>query len=565
MAAIQVTSANTNTQAQGARVCVRNSSGTPYVVLESSSAGASGIQVWKGNSTTPSSFSEQDNTNNPETGSTLEYGSCSAAIDSTDIIHIAYMYDNGKLSELRYVTFDADGTTDTFSGDAQVIADIGDDPGGIANLSTAITVDSSDIPHVAYTEWRTDMGTSWGTIKYNNRVGGAWNASGTEIEGVTVNKQCVRPDITIDSNNVPCISYHNFTDDHLGSAIDSSNDALSFTLHDILTTIDSTRSITSIAVDSNGDQWVGWNHNLGEKVRIIKHTKASAWTTGWSSEFEITADGTISTITINGTDVYVFYQDTEADQRIAYDKYTGSWAGETILETPPASEDFVEAKAKWSWHNNFGSNGTDYGGVRSATTYYFDGSDAAATDPDVVWTNETNADDGSTATDATSITAGTATTNEIKIEGTNAPASGGNISLVKARIYGGHSGLQEWGAWQNLSIPSGGWTWAKIQALEVGIFGTNGTVITEAAIYTDGFGALLGTATVGANTDDFLVSRVEISVESWTITTGIPELDYTFRNSTDNDIYWNTLSIAVAGAGVLRRPIDNFIRNLITR
>jgi hypothetical protein len=135
------------------------------------------IQVFE-ESTTPTSFVEQDAGNNPEGSS---YGSCSAAIDSTDIIHIAYMYDNGKTSELRYVTFDADGTTDTFAGDAQVIADIGDDPVSIAKLSTAITIDSSDIPHVAYTEFGTDMGTSWSTIKYNNRVGGAWNASSTEI------------------------------------------------------------------------------------------------------------------------------------------------------------------------------------------------------------------------------------------------------------------------------------------------------------------------------------------------------------------------------------------------
>ncbi len=108
---------------RGARVVVRNSSGTPYVILED--AANDSIEVWKGNGTTPTSFTEQDSGNNPESAI---YGSCSAAIDSADIIHIAYQYDNGKTSELRYVTFDADGSTDTFSGDVSVISDIGSDP-----------------------------------------------------------------------------------------------------------------------------------------------------------------------------------------------------------------------------------------------------------------------------------------------------------------------------------------------------------------------------------------------------------------------------------------------------
>jgi hypothetical protein len=528
MAAIAVTSANTNTQAQGTRVCVRNSSGTPYIVLEDTTDG--GIEVWKGavagstyyfdgsdvaaadpdtvwtdetnsddgatgtkatttsdssdpaideiyiegtnapasgneiagvkarihggtaasqawglwfpldtpsggwtwaklqslevaiygegpdvdaviylngrvnqviidhemevaaalndyavtrveiqvfeSSATPTSFIEQDLSNNPQTAG---YGSCSAAIDSTDIIHIAYMYYNGKTSELRYVTFDADGTTDTFSGDAQIIADIGDDPTAITALSTAITVDSSDIPHVAYTEWNTDMGSSWSTIKYNNRVGGAWNASGTEIEGVTANKACVSPDISIDSNNVPCISYANVSDEDLGSAIETANDSLTFTLHDISTDL-AGDSLTSIAVDSAGDQWVGWTTaGTANQQSVVKHTKASAWTTGWSAEFDVTELGNNTSITIDGTDVYVFYQDTEADQRIAYDKYTGSWAGETILETPPAAEDFVEAKAKWSYLNNYDSTGVHNNNAELDYTF------RNSTDNDIYW------------------------------------------------------------------------------------------------------------------------------------------------------------------------------------
>jgi hypothetical protein len=307
-------------------------------------------------------------------------------------------------------------------------------------------------------------------------------------------------------------------------------------------------------------------------IKLVKHTKTSAWTTGWGSELSVTELGKIPSITIDGTDVYVFYQDTETDQRIAYDKYTGSWAGETILETPPASEDFVEAKAKWSWFNNFGSDGTDYGAViDSGTTYYFDGSDAVATDDQAVWTDETNADDGATGTKATTSSIGSSTNNDIFIEGTNAPASGNSVFKVDARVHGGTAASQAWGNWFTLDIPSGGWTFAKIQALEVAIW-TNATPdLVACTIYTDSRGEALNTdtdVTVSAGSSDFAVTRVEIKVFTYTLASSIPELDYTFRNSTDNDVYWNTLSLA---SGALTISVNDSvaltesITNLITK
>jgi hypothetical protein len=122
-------------------------------------------------------------------------------------------------------------------------------------------------------------------------------------------------------------------------------------------------------------------------------------------------------------------------------------------------------------------------------TYYFDASDAGPTDPDVSWTNDSNAFDGDETTTATTTTSGTETTDELSGEGTNAPATGGTISSVEARIYTGTVGTQNWriytdaaaesllntsttaddtwSSWSTLTVPSGGWTWAKIQALEL--------------------------------------------------------------------------------------------------
>lgn len=133
--------------------------------------------------------------------------------------------------------------------------------------------------------------------------------------------------------------------------------------------------------------------------------------------------------------------------------------------------------------------------------YYFDGSDAAATDPNSVWTAEENIIDASDSTGGTVTTTGDTSTNYVMAEGTNAPASGGTIAGVRVRVFHDTTsssasgevkiysdGLAEllatvsvsststdtYSSWTTLSTPSGGWTWAKVQALEFKAYRTSG-------------------------------------------------------------------------------------------
>lgn len=97
-------------------------------------------------------------------------------------------------------------------------------------------------------------------------------------------------------------------------------------------------------------------------------------------------------------------------------------------------------------------------------TYYFDGSDSVASDPDGAWTNETNMDDGDVDTDAIANVNGTETTNYVQIEGTNAPVSGNDITEVFLRYHDGTN----YGSYSAaLTAPAGGWTWPILQALEI--------------------------------------------------------------------------------------------------
>lgn len=133
------------------------------------------------------------------------------------------------------------------------------------------------------------------------------------------------------------------------------------------------------------------------------------------------------------------------------------------------------------------------------SSYYFDASDAAATDPNNVWTSDANAFDGKTTTTATCATPGSVSSNYLMAEGTNAPASGAAIIDVQARIWGfinagpattnyaaiytdalgellgtatvvNKTGIGFYGEYVKLTPPSGGWTWTKIAALEVKIY-----------------------------------------------------------------------------------------------
>lgn len=129
----------------------------------------------------------------------------------------------------------------------------------------------------------------------------------------------------------------------------------------------------------------------------------------------------------------------------------------------------------------------------SVNTFYFDASDGGPTDPNSVWTDDANAFNGNTTDFATTQTVGTSSANYLMAEGTNAVSSSEIIHHVRARVYGEStgatavnafiytdslaeflgeafaSGSAGYGSYSMLAVPSGGWTWAKIQALETKI------------------------------------------------------------------------------------------------
>lgn len=208
----------------------------------------------------------------------------------------------------------------------------------------------------------------------------------------------------------------------------------------------------------------------------------------------------------------------------------------------------------------------------TTATYYFDGSDAAASDPDAGWTNDANAFDGSTTTYADTSQDGGSSLYNLFAEGTDAPASGGTITSVRARVWayrGGPGssiqadiytdGLAEllgsptassstaggaWGSYTSLSTPTGGWTWAKVQALECNAWPNNAinnlmelyrvevevtyettgspvvpfasTNLTDSGATTNRLGSGTGSFVAGEVSEDGLVDDLQITASNYT-------------------------------------------------
>ncbi len=194
-----------------------------------------------------------------------------------------------------------------------------------------------------------------------------------------------------------------------------------------------------------------------------------------------------------------WFNDTQSIEISTTFAALGTWVNENPIIQQLARVALSSLTAdNYHWQSWAGSSSkVSYPAPTKIEKFYFDGSDVAVSDPDNVWTNETNLTDGNLTTTADTTTVGTNSTNELKIEGTNAPATGGTISSVKARFNrqsGGDSTLNVdiyddgkttqlysenfnsdvgnggVSAPVELTVPSGGWTWAKIQSLEAYVF-----------------------------------------------------------------------------------------------
>jgi len=490
-------------------------------------------------------FEEVDAANRP---SGTIYGASSAAIDSSDVIHISYMSDAGKASPLLYATFRADGINDDWlTTDVTLVSDIGEDPLDLGNLYTAIAIDISDVPHIAFIKFPKIGGATTYTLAYINKVDGSWNTS-VNIHYVQ-NADAYGVDMTIDFSNRPCLAYHVYdSGDIVYAAIGNGNNATSFTLQAVDSSASAARH--SIAIDSSGNHWISYTIASGTAVKIAKHVVDDSWATwapyangGTSSLWP-----TNTSLFIDGTDVYVLYDNSDDD--IVYDMFNGStWAGETSLATGT----FNSVKASWASVVHNDSTGPIVSISAPLNTYYFDASVAGPTDVNAKWANEANFVDESVLTNASYSENPSSSADDILQEGTSAPSSGFSITKVEARFisentagYTGaklairdstdtllvqftanHSAGAAWTDYEDVPAPATGWTWSEL-----------------AGLYCD-----IGPDTDLAAPGTLDVYKAEIRVTTLTITpSAAAEISYVYQDEESLvDIFFNTLALGDDG------------------
>ncbi len=326
------------------RQLVRTSSGNIYAVLRDD---ANILEVWK--STDGETWSEQDSSNKPTCATNCN--DVAIAIDNSDIIHILWQdYNSSTLNyTVNYVAFST--STDTFGT-----------PENVSSVSTrikefpVIAIDANGIPHIAL--------HSNNEVLYTNRIGGSWK-SAVVVESITPSSL----DMTINEGaggGIPEIAYINSTDDDLTVAVGNTNNASSFTLHDVDTEVNDTAGQrgVSIAVDTlTGDTWIAYVDSDGS-ISLATHT-GSTWTSDWTTITDKAASGGSNELGSEpsiaiaaNSQIYVFYENDQDD--ITYDIFDtkdNSWGGETVLHTGT----YQDVKTKWSFEwNNFGANRIDY-------------------------------------------------------------------------------------------------------------------------------------------------------------------------------------------------------------
>lgn len=130
------------------------------------------LRAYRGDNTgTAQSFTRMDSADEP--AGIVSWG---VAIDSNDLVHIAYVYRDGTGDrDLAYITYDT--TTDQWGAAEQIVAQVDTTDIGQGDEMVSLHLDSNGIPHIVYA----DHDGTRRRANYRNRIGGTWS-SATQID-----------------------------------------------------------------------------------------------------------------------------------------------------------------------------------------------------------------------------------------------------------------------------------------------------------------------------------------------------------------------------------------------
>ncbi|KKL67786.1 hypothetical protein LCGC14_2131500, partial [marine sediment metagenome] len=310
---------------------------------------------FKGNAQPPTSFAEQEAAGAPDNAANA---GIAAAIDADDLVHVVYQFKDvaahGAAPRVKYAQFrtvDHATTQDDWVLIDENVATLANGGAFSSFAISSIAIDANDIPHVAWTELITNMGTAFQTLFYTNRIGGSW-LTPVEIDGRSSSIRIERYEITFANNSssviVPQISANDRTNQTLKAYLGNALDASSFT---IFTVESSQRSFMkpSIACSSDRSKTYITSVDINSDLRIHEHDNTSSWTTGWTST---TIDSTKNYLAVTGLaikgddDRYVFAADDDVDDLVLWYN-RGAGYVETVIQSDGANQ-YDEPTVRWS-------------------------------------------------------------------------------------------------------------------------------------------------------------------------------------------------------------------------
>ena len=367
MANVQVASAGDITDAN--RVVVRSSGGTVYVFVNN----GGNIQAFKGNAQPPTSFAEQEAAGAPDNAANA---GIAAAIDADDLVHVVYQFKDvaahGAAPRVKYAQFrtvDHATTQDDWVLIDENVATLANGGAFSSFAISSIAIDANDIPHVAWTEQITNMGSDLESVSYANRIGGSWNskvlvAQKSAASGIMGMLDIIVADpassVNADRPIIICEAVGSETqlDAYHGTALN----ATAFTQATDITGAISMFGFPSLAIDSNEKLVVAFIETSSSDLMIVEHLNSSAWGT-WETPVDVDTSRNYAdpSIVIDGTDLYIFVESsTDNDIRLWKDT-GGGWSEETTDTHLPQVGTFDSSKGKWASRNNFeGSVQLDY-------------------------------------------------------------------------------------------------------------------------------------------------------------------------------------------------------------
>ncbi|MFC1649692.1 hypothetical protein ACFL2C_03215 [Patescibacteria group bacterium] len=297
------------------RQLVSTSTGKLYAVIEDNNQAT----VWY--SADGASWAEKDASNAPALANN---GDLAVAIDSNDILHIVY---EGS-SNIDYITFDtADGGSqdDAFNSSSTVTSASVD--------GMVVQLDVNDEPHV--------ISQGGGFLYYTNKIAGSWKGTMVTVDS-GANNTYYSPDLVIDENNIPQISYAWYDSvgltDAIAGAIGNQNDASSFTTYDIDTSTDYSMG-SAIVVDEQGNTYIGYTDVTTQYITLAIHTVDTQWDSGgsWTTTTNSDVGVEISMSTVGKKTIILGYEADGDDAVIQL--YDGNWGTEIIVDNSVQCKD----------------------------------------------------------------------------------------------------------------------------------------------------------------------------------------------------------------------------------